>query len=197
LYHVVSSKLSARELLFKGKIETLLGSKVKVRFNEKGEVVLNDTVKIVKRDIQASNGIVHVIDAVLIPPKSILEIASSDPRFTTLVSAVQSAGLVETLSGKGPFTVFAPTNDAFAKLSAIPSGDVLKQVLLYHVAAGDFDTKDLLWKGMVNTVQGKDVHVEFKSGALVLNGKVKVIVSNLEASNGIVHVIDTVLIPPR
>jgi uncharacterized surface protein with fasciclin (FAS1) repeats len=197
LYHVASGKLEAKDLLKAGKVETLLGSSVKVRFNAKGEIVLNDTVKIVKRDIEASNGVIHVIDAVLIPPKSILEIASSDPRFTTLVGAVQAAGLVEALSGKGPFTVFAPTNDAFAKLEAVPGGEALKQVLLYHVASGAFTAKDLLVKGMVKTLQGKDVHVEFKGGGVVLNGKVKVVIANLEASNGIVHVIDTVLIPPQ
>ncbi|WP_255411763.1 fasciclin domain-containing protein, partial [Aquimarina sp. Aq107] len=98
-------------------------------------------------DIQASNGVVHVIDGVLLPPadlQSIVEIAVATPELSTLVGALQSANLVDTLNGEGPFTVFAPTNGAFAALDAIPDGDALTEVLLYHVAAGRFTAEELI-----------------------------------------------------
>ena len=132
------------------------------------------------------------------PPalKSILEIAAGNPELSTLVGAVQSAGLIEALSAKGPFTVFAPTNAAFAKLAAVPGGETLKNVLLYHVAAGKFTSFDLLFKRNLETLQGEKIKIRFEDGRLVFNETVKIIIKDVMASNGIVHVIDTVLIPP-
>jgi uncharacterized surface protein with fasciclin (FAS1) repeats len=199
LYHVAAGKFSARDLLEKRSLETLQGENIKIRFKD-GMIVLNDNVGIVAKDIVASNGIVHVIDTVLIPPsfglKSILEIATATPALSTLVGAVQSAGLVEALSGAGPFTVFAPTNDAFAKLASVPGGETLKTVLLYHVASGKFTAKDLLFKHTLETLQGEQIKLRFEDGMLILNDAVKIVAKDVMASNGIVHVIDTVLIPP-
>jgi uncharacterized surface protein with fasciclin (FAS1) repeats len=195
LYHVAAGKLDAKTLLKNGSVKTLQGQVVTVkRMGDK--VILNDSVMVTTADIQASNGIIHVIDTVLIPPKSIVEIAVGNPNFSSLVGALSSAGLVEALSGEGPFTVFAPTNDAFSKLSAVPSGDALKEVLLYHVAAGKLDAKTLLKNGSVKTLQGQVVSVKLVGDKVILNDSVMVTTANIKASNGIIHVIDTVLIPP-
>jgi uncharacterized surface protein with fasciclin (FAS1) repeats len=169
-----------------------------------GKVFLNDA-QVIITDIKASNGIIHVIDTVLIPPsmteKDIVDIAVEDGRFTTLVAALQAAGLVETLQGEGPFTVFAPTDDAFAKL---PAGTVeallndiptLQQILLYHVAAGKLDSHKVVERKRIETVQGEKIEVMVKDGKVFLNDA-QVIITDIKASNGIIHVIDTVLIPP-
>jgi uncharacterized surface protein with fasciclin (FAS1) repeats len=197
LYHVAAGKFDAKTLLKNGSVKTLQGQVVRVkRMGDK--VILNDSVIVTTADIEASNGIVHVIDTVLIPPtppKSIVEIAAGNPNFSTLVGALSSANLVEALSGEGPFTVFAPTNDAFSKLAAVPSGDALKEVLLYHVATGKFDAKTLLKNGSVKTLQGQVVRVKLVGDKVILNDVVMVTTANIEASNGIIHVIDTVLIP--
>ncbi len=205
LYHVAAGEFSASDLKKKQMLETLSGESIKLRF-VKGELILNDNVRVVIKDVKASNGIIHVIDTVLIPPslapapKSILEIAGGDPRFTTLVSALTATGLDKVLARAGPFTVFAPTNEAFATLKkklggTLPSGDALKNVLLYHVAAGKFSAMDLLEAGFVKTVQGQKVDVDNDGKKVVLNGHVNVLVADIQASNGVIHVIDTVLLP--
>ena len=134
-------------------------------------------------------------------PGTIVEMASGAPNFKTLVAAVKAAGLVDTLNGKGPFTVFAPTDAAFAKL---PAGTVdtllkpenkekLKAILLYHVVAGKVLSTDLK-AGKVKTAEGQDVTISLTDGAHVNDAKV--IKADIPASNGVIHVIDTVLIPP-
>jgi len=132
--------------------------------------------------------------------KTIVDIAASDPQFSTLVAALKAAGLVETLSGKGPFTVFAPTNAAFAK---IPKADLdklladkaaLTKVLTYHVVAGKVTAAQVMKLKMAKTVQGSDVNVMVMGKSVEINGA-KVIKANIMASNGIIHVIDTVLMP--
>jgi uncharacterized surface protein with fasciclin (FAS1) repeats len=205
LYHVAAGNFSSSDLKTKTMLETLASEQIKISRKD-GKLILNDNVRIVIKDIKASNGIVHVIDTVLIPPsllpapKSILEIASADPRFSTLVGALTATGLDKVLAGSGPFTVFVPTNEAFEALKTklggtLPSGDALKNVLLYHVAAGKFGAADLLEAGFVETVQGQDVSVLALNGGVVLNGQVKVVLADIQASNGVIHVIDTVLLP--
>ncbi|UZO79235.1 fasciclin domain-containing protein [Aquimarina sp. ERC-38] len=197
LYHGLSGKFNTRKLLVEKMTETLQGSKVKVSLNDNNEIVINDTVKLLEANITGSNGIFHVIDAVLIPPtpKTIVEIAVETPELSTLVSAVQAAGLVDALNGEGPLTVFAPTNDAFAALSALPEGDALTEVLTYHVASGAFSAADLLEKQTVTTLQGDEVTIEQQGDKVLLNGSIEVAIADIEASNGIVHVITGVLIP--
>ena len=119
LYHVVSGAVLAEDVVMLDSAETLLGESVAIRV-EGGMVYVNDA-QVVITDIVADNGVIHVIDSVLLPPQeevsnTIVDIAVADGRFTTLVTALQEAELVETLSGEGPFTVFAPTDDAFGKL---------------------------------------------------------------------------------
>ncbi len=201
LYHVASGRLNTAKLLEQELTKTLQGENVKVSFDGSNEIVINDTVKLLSSNIGGSNGVIHVINAVLIPPsfepeKSILEIALETPELSTLVGAVQSVGLVDALSGVGPFTVFAPTNEAFSALDEIPDGDALKEVLLYHVVSGKYTAEDLLEKQVVTTLQGENVTIEMIGNEVILNDNVKVIIDNIEASNGIIHVISGVLLPP-
>lgn len=132
----------------------------------------------------------------------IVDVASGNPEFSTLVAAVQAAGLVETLKGTGPYTVFAPTNAAFA---ALPSGtvesllkpenkDKLAAILTYHVIPGEVSSDQLAGKRLdVATVNGKTVHVDGRRGVKV--NKANVVTADIKASNGIIHVIDRVLLP--
>ncbi len=134
---------------------------------------------------------------------TIVEIATSNPNFKTLVTAVEAAGLVETLSGDTPFTVFAPTDEAFAKL---PKGTLekllkpenkaaLQKILTYHVVSGAVESKSLK-SGRVKTVEGNQVDVGVSRTGRIRVNKSRVIQADIKASNGVIHVIDSVLLPP-
>lgn len=133
----------------------------------------------------------------------IVAVASSTEGFSTLVAAVAAAGLVETLQGPGPFTVFAPTDEAFAALPAgildallLPENkDVLAQILTYHVVSGKVMAADVA-AGDVPTVEGSAITVTVDGGKVMLNGSVNVVATDVAASNGVIHVIDAVLLPP-
>ena len=133
--------------------------------------------------------------------KNIVKTASANKDFSTLVSLLKSAGLVETLSGKGPFTVFAPTNAAFAKvpkatLTALGKDKaLLTRVLTYHVVAGRVPAAKVVGLKSAKTVAGPAVKISVK-GSTVKVGAAKVVATDVKATNGIIHVIDTVLIPP-
>ena len=135
--------------------------------------------------------------------KTVVENAVAAKSFNTLVAAVKAAGLVETLSGDGPFTVFAPTDEAFAKL---PEGtvenllkpenkDKLVAILTYHVVPGSVMAKKVVGLKQAKTVQGQPVKISVKDGSVMLNGKSKVIKTDIKSSNGVVHVIDSVILP--
>ena len=215
LYHVVDGVVPAEvALTLDGQmVETLSGDSFSVSLKD-GNLYINDAMVIIT-DIEASNGVIHVVDAVILPPAeeameddmmeekaSIAEIAVADGRFTTLVAALDAAGLVETLSGEGAFTVFAPTDDAFA---ALPEGTVegllediptLTNILLYHVVDGVVPAEVALTLDgqMVETLSGDSFSVSLKDGNLYINDAM-VIITDIEASNGVIHVIDAVLIP--
>ena len=136
--------------------------------------------------------------------KTIVETAIANGSFTTLVAAVKAAGLVETLSGAGPFTVMAPTDEAFAKL---PAGTVeslvkpenkakLTAILTYHVVAGSVPAATVVTLKNAKTVEGSEISIEVKGESVMLNGNAKVVIADVHCSNGIVHAIDTVLMPP-
>ena len=132
--------------------------------------------------------------------KDIVDTAVSAGKFTTLAKALQAAGLVETLKGSGPFTVFAPTDEAFAKLPAgtveslLQNPDKLRQVLLYHVVAGKVTAKDVVKLDTAKTAGGATVDLTARDGGVMVNNA-KVVTADVMASNGVIHVIDTVLIP--
>jgi uncharacterized surface protein with fasciclin (FAS1) repeats len=129
--------------------------------------------------------------------------AVKDGRFTTLVAAVKAAGLVDALKGEGPLTVFAPTDDAFKKL---PSGTVesllkpeslakLKDILLYHVVSGKVTAADVVKLSAAKSLLGQEITISLKDGKVYLNGNSQVIITDIATSNGVIHVIDSVLLP--
>ncbi len=135
--------------------------------------------------------------------KTIVDLASKSKSFTTLVAALKAADLVDTLAGEGPFTVFAPTNAAFAKL---PKGTVanllkpenkeqLKKILTYHVVPGAVTSK-MLKSGQVDSVEGSKITIKV-SGKTVMVNKARVIMADVKASNGVIHAIDTVIMPAK
>jgi uncharacterized surface protein with fasciclin (FAS1) repeats len=132
---------------------------------------------------------------------TIVDVASANPDFSTLVSAVTKADLASTLSGPGPFTVFAPTNAAFAAVPAdqlnalLADKEQLTKVLTYHVVPGTVLAADLQPSQMVKTVEGQDVDIQVSGGAATING-CAITKTDIEASNGVIHVIDCVLTPP-
>jgi transforming growth factor-beta-induced protein len=213
LYHVVPGNVMAADVAGLNGMSTdtaLAGKQVDIR-TDMGSVYLNENTQVIITDIQASNGVIHVIDSVLLPPSDeaaaadIVDTAIADGRFTTLVAAVQAAELVETLKGEGPFTVFAPTDDAFA---ALPAGTLdslllpenkqqLTDILLYHVVSGKVMSSDVVNLTTAPTVLGKDVTVKVQDGKVFLNDTVEVIITDIETSNGVIHVIDAVLLPPQ
>ena len=133
----------------------------------------------------------------------IVAVAAGNPDFSTLVAAVKAAGLVETLQGAGPFTVFAPNNAAFEALPAglvdkllLPENkDTLVKILTYHVVAGKVMAADVA-AGDVPSVEGSNITVTVDAGTVTLNGSSKVIATDVAASNGVIHVIDAVILPP-
>ena len=134
--------------------------------------------------------------------KTIVENAVENKDLSTLVAAVKAADLVKTLSGSGPFTVFVPTNEAFAKLPKETLADLLKPenkeklagILKYHVVAGKVTAAQVVELNKAKTVQGSEVKIEVKDGTVMIN-KAKVLKTDITASNGVIHVIDTVLLP--
>jgi transforming growth factor-beta-induced protein len=211
LYHVAAGKVMAADVVtLDGKTAdtALEGTPINISVKD-SKVYLNDNVEVVITDIETANGVIHVIDSVLLPPaklSDIVDTAVADGRFTTLVAAVQAAGLVDTLKSEGPFTVFAPTDDAFAKLPAGTVEDLLKpenletltNILLYHVVPGKVMAADVVQLDgqMVNTVlEGQQIKIAVKDGMVYLNDTVQVIITDIETSNGVIHVIDSVLLP--
>ena len=152
-------------------------------------------VNVTATDIKASNGVIHVIDMVMLPPKDIVDTAVADKRFSTLVKAVTAAGLVDTLKGAGPFTVFAPTDEAFAKLPAgtldalLKDIPTLKNILLYHVVPGSVMAADVVKLTEAKTAANLMLPVKV-DGMKVMVGSANVIVTDIQTSNGVIHVID-------
>jgi transforming growth factor-beta-induced protein len=233
LYHVLDGKVMAEAVTDGLVVPTLQGSEV--TFSIVDGVAKINQATIIVTDIEASNGVIHVIDAVLLPPAQeametaeepaptatpapeeemaaesaeladIVDTAVAAGGFETLVAAVQAAGLVDALKGEGPFTVFAPTDAAFAAveeaqpgtleaLLADPGG-LLTDILLYHVIAGKVMAADVTDGLVATTLLGEDVTFSVADGIVKINDAT-VIVADIEASNGVIHVIDAVLLPP-
>ncbi len=206
LYHVVDGVVLAEDVVGLESAATLSGKDVSIRVE--GENVFINDAQVIITDIMADNGVIHVIDSVLLPPTeeeplgSIVDIASADGRFETLVAALQAADLAETLAGEGPFTVFAPTDDAFAKL---PEGTVealledipaLTDILLYHVVDGKVLAEDVVALNDAKTLNNRYVDIRVEDGMVYINDA-QVVITDIMADNGVIHVIDTVLLPPE
>ena len=221
-YHVVSGSVLAETVVGLTSAATLQGEEVTIEVIDPNRPpltignVMIDGATVIITDIVGSNGVIHVLDAVILPSaiaaslaesedpmvvsKTIVDIAVEDGRFGTLVTALQAAGLVDTLSGEGPFTVFAPTDDAFA---ALPDGVVaglledvpaLTEVLTYHVVSGSVLAEQVVGLTSAMTLQGSDVEVSVVDGSVMIDGA-KVIITDIVGSNGVIHVIDAVILP--
>ncbi|MBG6236958.1 putative surface protein with fasciclin (FAS1) repeats [Pedobacter sp. CAN_A7] len=212
LYHVLGQQVTSSAIATASNtpVETLANGNVFVTKNTSGVFV--NGANVIQADIMASNGVIHVINTVLMPPTgNIVEAAQANPNFTFLVEAVLrasqgSTNLAQVLSGAGPFTVFAPTNQAFmnagfANVEAIRAADpaVLTSILTYHVVAARVFSSDLTEGAQPATVNGGSVTITLNGGAKVkgnTNTTASVISSaNMLTTNGVIHVIDQVLLP--
>ncbi|MGZ0167236.1 MAG: fasciclin domain-containing protein [Planctomycetales bacterium] len=202
-YHVVSGSVKSGQVVKLSNATTLNGQRVDITVKN-GEVSV-DGAKVVAVDIECSNGVIHVIDSVILPSsKNISETADKAGTFKTLLAAAKAAKLVGALSGDKPLTVFAPTDEAFARL---PEGTVasllkpeniqqLKQLLLYHVVEGRVYSDQALKLDEAKTLGGSSIQISARKGGAFINDS-KLTAIDIEASNGVIHVIDNVLMPPR
>jgi len=218
LYHVVPGNVRSTDLSDNLSVDSAQGAALRINLlqHTRGTAVrINNDVTVIQADIAASNGVIHVIDKVLIPPQprtqpqpqpqpqpigNLAEVATA-AGFSTLVDLIVRAGLADTVSNGGPFTVFAPTNEAFAALdpalvdSLVANPEALKNVLLYHVVPGTVKSTALSDDLAVASAAGASLRINLPKNAVTVNG-VNVIQADVEASNGVIHVVDQVLIPP-
>jgi transforming growth factor-beta-induced protein len=201
-YHVVSGKVMASDVVKVNGAVSLNGQRIDVKVA--GGKVTVDAANVVKTDIACTNGVIHVIDSVILPATdSIPAVADKAGTFKTLLAAVKAAGLVETLSGEGPFTVFAPTDEAFKKIPQATLTDLLKpenkdklaSILKYHVVAGRVYSEAVVAAKSAATVQGASVKISANDKGAFVNDA-KIIATDIDASNGVIHVIDSVIMPP-
>ncbi|MCC5931989.1 MAG: fasciclin domain-containing protein [Cyclobacteriaceae bacterium] len=209
-YHVVGQRLLQNQLS-SGMVASLLPDAALNVNVSGGNVRINDAANVVTANQEATNGVVHVIDAVLLPPQedlpNIVEIVLANENLSTLGLGVAAFPAVLTaLQGDGPFTVFAPTNqafndlvdadDRFSNVSDIPE-ETLLAILQYHLIAGsELFSNNLADGAEVETLQGEKITVSRTNGGVILNGDANVTTADVDASNGVVHIINKVLLPP-
>ena len=202
LYHVISGAVASSDVTDGLSVESLNGDDVSFTVSG-GSVMVNDAT-VTSADVMASNGIIHVIDKVMMPPADLGDIptvAQGTGIHTSLVTAVVQAELLTTLQGEGPFTVFAPTDDAFAAagidLAALDNEEgkaTLTDILLYHVVSGAVPSSAVTDGMSATAVNGDDL--SFAVGEGVMVNDANVVLADVPASNGVIHVIDKVLMPP-
>lgn len=203
LYHVLEGEKKSN-MLSEGYYSTLSpfqNSFLSLRVSTDGGVKINKTSNVVAADVDVINGVIHAIDKVLLPP-TVVDIALANESFSILVQAVVKAGLVETLTGTGPFTIFAPTNEAFENLftqlgiSGISdlTAEQLTPILLYHVVSGNVRSETLT-PGTVETLNGP-ISINLTPSPSI-NESSDIILTDVQGINGVIHVIDEVLIPSK
>ena len=199
-YHVVAGDNPAAKVVTVKELTSVQGSPLAIVADKNGVTV--GTAKVVKTDVLAQNGVIHVIDSVLLPPDNLVATAAKAGKFQTLLTAATAAGLAETLSNDGPFTVFAPTDEAFAKLGKDTIADLLKpenkaklaSILKHHVVAGRVKAEAVVKVKEVKTLQGTSLAVKVEQGKVSIGGA-NVVATDVIAGNGVIHVIDSVLLP--
>lgn len=215
IYHVVPGAIRAADLSEGATVTTVQGDVLTISLMN-GPMV--NGANIVTTDIETANGVIHVIDAILMPPsagaptgtaapapsaspaaQNIVQTAINAGGFSTLVRLLSAAGLAETLSGEGPFTVFAPndaafpTGEALEEFIADTSLEDLTQILTYHVVPSLIMSSDLVDGAEVATVEGTTVEISLEGGAMVNDANI--IAADIMTSNGVIHVIDGILMP--
>ncbi len=200
-YHVVSGEFTSTDVAGLSSAPTLNGKDVSLSFD--GTTVMVDGATVIGADVEASNGIIHVIDQVLLPEPiaDILQTADGAGIFNTLLAAVDAAGLTATLQGDGPFTVFAPTDDAFAAIdpdalnALLADPPALAAILAYHVVPGALTAADVLASTSLSTVNGADATISLDGDGNPRIDDAIIIGTDIGAKNGIVHIIDRVIFP--
>ena len=217
LYHMVAGYLPAEQLATTTSQRSALGEPFTLRLL--GDVLtVNDVAIVTRQDLAASNGVLHGIDTVLLPPAlhgydyvkpqtteagSLLALAAADPDCDHFVSEVETVGLEHLLNQKGPFTIFLPVDGVFEAESAKDAGqrhanhDVMKQTMLYHIVLGDFASAEIATQATLQTALGKPLSVTVENGETILNGMARIVSSDKFASNGVIHMIDTMLSVPE
>jgi len=199
-YHVVSGNVMSTDLSDGMRAETVNGKYITISIDG-GNVMIDDAM-VTTADIECSNGVIHVIDAVIVPKDNIVETAIANSDFNTLVSAVVAAGLDSTLSDESElFTVFAPTDAAFAALDQeyltnLVENDTanLTKILTYHVVSGKVLSTDLSDGMSVATIEGTNITITFDNSTVYINDAM-VSSADVICSNGVIHIIDKVLVP--
>jgi transforming growth factor-beta-induced protein len=202
LYHVLGTEAKS-SMIATGYYSTLSpaqGSNLSLKVDVSSGVKLNKTTSVTAADVDVKNGVIHVIDKVLLPP-TVVDLALANDSFSILVQAVVKANLVSALSASGPFTIFAPTNAAFQALfttlgiSGIAdlSAEQLTPILTYHVVSGNVLSTQLQ-AGNVPTLNGSTISVSL-SPAPTINGTSSIVATDVQGSNGVIHVINSVLLP--
>ncbi len=200
-YHVVPGRVPAAKVVKMDGTGTLNGQRANITVD--GSTVKVDNATVVKTDIKCTNGIIHVIDRVILPSdKDLIDTAVDAGSFSTLAAALKAAGLIETLKGEGPFTVFAPTDAAFAKLPAGTVEDLLKPenkdqliaILTYHVVPGRLYASDVVKQKKLTTVQGQRAGISMKNGNAMIDAAT-ILDVDIDTTNGVIHVIDSVILP--
>lgn len=210
-YHLLPDEKTAAELVAGGATQSTLysfgGSPAALALNTSNGVVITDaaltTARVTAVDVPASNGVIHAIDKVLVPPGvlNIVQMAQANPLFDTLVGAVVAADLQGTLGGAGPFTVFAPTNDAFAAIAstvATLTTPQLTTVLTYHVLGSQVLAADIPFGTPVATVAGQTITINAGTPPTITDKTATpapIVATDVRASNGVIHVVGKVLLP--
>ena len=205
LYHVYSGAVASSDVTDGLTVSMVNGDDATFSVSSDGAVMIGDA-NVTIADVQASNGVIHVIDKVLMPPVDLVDIptvATGTGVHTALVAALSQAGLVETLQGAGPFTVFAPTDAAFtaagidlSELTTEAGLATLTDILLYHVYSGAVASSDVTDGLTVSMVNGDDATFTVATDGTVMIGEATVTTADVATSNGVIHVIDKVLMPP-
>lgn len=200
-YHVVPGRVTADKVVKLTNATTVNGQRVDVKV--KGDKVHIDGATVVKADIECSNGVIHVIDRVILPEsKNLVETAVAAGKFNTLVKAVKAADLADVLASPGPFTVFAPTDEAFAALPKEVLASLLTEekksdlasILKFHVVPGRLYADQVTQAKSLKTVEGSKFKIEMKDGKAYAGGA-QILMTDIETANGVIHVIDRVLLP--
>jgi len=200
-YHVVPGLFTSGEVLNLSSAPTLNGKSLSISVD--GGTVRVDNATITATDIRADNGIIHVIDQVILPEaiEDILQVAKGAGVFNTLLAAVEAAGLTDVLKGDGPFTVFAPTDAAFAAVPAdalaalLDDPQALAAVLTYHVVPGELRAADLLAASNLTTVNGAEASITLDGEGMPRIDEAIITATDIVAKNGVIHVIDRVIFP--
>ena len=201
-YHVLGAFVTSTSVPVSDAVTPLLGTKLFASRNANG--VFMNGIKVKQADVSAANGVVHVIEKVLIPPtRTIAQIAAADTNFSFLVAAVTKVGLLSAISGPGKFTVFAPTNAAFraagiTDINAVPVA-TLETVVKYHVLTTNVFASDLINNTTAATLQGGNIRVTLPPAGVKIDGSTQpvsaITAADIVATNGVIHVIGRVMLP--